>query len=331
MAIWEPRCGSAACWPDAVEPAPLHDDVASAPPGGKAWWATAADGSRVRVAAWHTDRNTASNGTVLVFPGRTEFIEKYGPAAGQLAARGFCSVVVDWRGQGLTARAKPDRRLGHIDDFAEYQDDVAVLVDVARQADMPKPWFLLGHSMGGCIGLRALHEHLPVQAAVFSGPMWGVRMSGLDRPVAWTIALLGPVLGFGDRRTPRTQADHKLIATGFEGNDLTTDRTMWDFMKTQIARYPDLALGGPTVIWFRAMMIETARLMRLPAPDIAALTFLADGETIVDTDRIRWLMARWPKGRLESIGHAKHELMMERAEVRDQFFDRTAAFFREKS
>lgn len=312
-----------------MEAAPLHNDVASAPPGGKAWWVKASDGERVRVAAWRTDHDVSSNGTVLMFPGRTEFIEKYGPAVGQFAARGFSSLVVDWRGQGLTARAKPDRRLGHIDDFAKYQNDVAVLVDVARRASMPEPWFLLGHSMGGCIGLRALHEHLPVRAAVFSGPMWGIQVSGIEHLIAWSVALLGPALGLGDRLTPRTHLDHKLIASEFEGNDLTTDRTMWDFMKDQIARYPDLALGGPTVIWFRAMMFETARLMRLPAPDVPALTFLATRETIVDINRMRRLMARWPNGRLETVDNAEHELMMERPDIRARFFDRAAAFFRE--
>lgn len=312
-----------------MEAAPLFDDVAQAPKGGQAWWVKAADGERVRVAAWGAGDRAGTQGTVLMFPGRTEYIEKYGPAAAQLRARGFSSLVLDWRGQGLTARAKPDRRLGHIDDFLEYQNDVAVLVDVARQADMPKPWFLLAHSMGGCIGLRALHNHLPVKAAVFSGPLWGLQLKPLETAISWTVALVAPVLGLGDHLTPRAQPDHKLIAGTFAGNDLTTDPDMWDFMKAQIARYPDLALGGPTIVWFRAMMIETARLMRLPTPTIPALSFLATQESIVNIDRMRRVMALWPNGQLETVEGAKHELMMERPEIRTRFFDRAAAFFHE--
>jgi lysophospholipase len=176
--------------------------------------------------------------------------------------------------------------------------------------------------------LRALHTHLPVRAAVFSGPMWGLQMQPLDRPIAWGLALLGPPFGFGDRLTPRANPDHKLIAGRFEGNDLTSDRAMWDFVKTQLARYPELALGGPTIIWFRAMLIETTRLKRLPPPAIPALTFLATRERIVDPDRIRRLMALWPGGRLETVEGAEHELMMERPEIRTRFFDAAAAFFR---
>lgn len=302
--------------------------MAEAPVGGEAWWVTAADGVRIRVAAWRADLEGPRHGTVLMFPGRTEYIEKYGPAARQFAERGFASIALDWRGQGLTARAMRDRRLGHIDDFAEYQNDVAVIVDIARRAHLPRPWYLLGHSMGGCIGLRALYQHLPVHAAVFSGPMWGLQMKPLDRPMAWGLALLGPVFGLGDRLTPRANPDHKLIAGRFEGNDLTTDRAMWDFVKTQLDRYPDLALGGPTIVWFRAMLIETARLRRLAPPQVPALTFLATRERIVDADRIRRLMARWPNGRLESVEGAEHELMMERPEIRTRFFDEAAAFFR---
>ena len=62
---------------------------------------------------------------------------------------------------------------------------------------------------------------------------------------------------------------------------------------------------------------------------LATTTWGLTRESIVNVDRMRRLMARWPKGRLETVEGAKHELMMERAEIRTRFFDRAAAFFRE--
>ena len=38
-----------------------------------------------------------------------------------------------------------------------------------------RPLHLLAHSMGGCIGLRAVIEGMPVAACVFTGPMWGIK------------------------------------------------------------------------------------------------------------------------------------------------------------
>lgn len=311
-----------------MEAAPLHNDVADAPPGGAAWWVRAADAVRIRVAAWPPAPGAPTRGTLLLFPGRTEYIEKYGRVAQFFSDQGFAVLTLDWRGQGLTERVGRDPRLGHVLSFAEYQHDVAALLDLARDRALPEPFFLLSHSMGGCIALRALQGGLPVRAAVFSAPMWGIRLEPWERPLAWTSALLGPLLGLGHKLTPRTTAEHLVESGAFEGNELTTDRAAWDFMKAQTDRYPELALGGPTIFWLRAALIETARLARLASPQLPALTFLGTGERIVAPARIRRRMARWPGGRLELLPGAEHEILMERPEIRTPVLDAAAALFR---
>ena len=69
-----------------------------------------------------------TRGTAVIFPGRTEYAEKYGPVAGELVARGFAVAVIDWRGQGLSDRHPRNAMLGHVHDFADYQRDVAALM-----------------------------------------------------------------------------------------------------------------------------------------------------------------------------------------------------------
>ena len=54
--------------------APFHADVAEAPEGAEAYWIVAADGTRLRAVAWRG----GTAGTAVIFPGRTEFAEKYG-------------------------------------------------------------------------------------------------------------------------------------------------------------------------------------------------------------------------------------------------------------
>jgi len=165
-----------------MQTAPFHFDVAKGPEGAQAHWLKTADKLTIRAAHWRRD---GAKGTVLMFPGRTEFIEKYGLAAEEFAKRGYAMVAVDWRGQGLADRMLPDRAIGHVNDFADYQLDVAAVVAYANDVGMPKPYFLVGHSMGGCIGLRALHEGLDVKAAAFSAPMWGVGLARHVRATAW--------------------------------------------------------------------------------------------------------------------------------------------------
>jgi len=51
-------------------------------------------------------------GTVCVFGGRGEFIEKYFETIGELRRRGFAVATMDWRGQGRSSRQLPDARKG---------------------------------------------------------------------------------------------------------------------------------------------------------------------------------------------------------------------------
>ena len=310
-----------------MEAAPLYEDVAEAPPGGRAWWVRTSDNVRIRIADWPPADAAPARGTVLLFPGRSEYIEKYGRVVRHYAAEGYAVIVIDWRGQGLSDRALPNRRLGHVGHFDEYQRDVDAFRDLVGARALPEPFYLVAHSMGGCIGLRALHDGLPVRAAAFSAPMWGIYIAAWEWPIAWASALLGPLLGLGDRLTPRSEIEHPGVEGAFEGNDLTTDRETWDHMKAQIDRYPDLALGGPTLSWLRAALLETTRLSRRAPPDLPVSTWLGTNERVVSSRAIRRLMSRWPRGRLEIADNAEHEIMMERDEIRQGFLAGSTALF----
>src|SRR5210317_780744 len=120
-----------------LNPAPLYTDVSPAPLSGAAYWVTTEDGIRIRVGAWVPDDAKA---TVLLFPGRTEYIEKYAPVAGDLARRGYATITIDWRGQGLADRMLDDPRIGHVHIFEDYQLDVETLMFAVAELDLPEPY-----------------------------------------------------------------------------------------------------------------------------------------------------------------------------------------------
>ena len=304
-------------------PAPLFDDVADAPAGGRAVWLTASDGVRIRAGLW----DQGAQGTVFLFPGRTEYIEKYGRAAADLRARGFATLSVDWRGQGLAARAYADRLIGHVGQFAEYQRDVDALMAFATVQDLPRPWYLLCHSMGGCIGLRSLMRGLPFRAAAFSAPMWGISMAAWMRPVAHVLGRLAGPLGQTHRYAPSTGAQSYVLTAPFQDNVLTTDPDMWDYMRRQLAAHSDLALGGPSMGWLHAALRECAALAVLPAPPVPVITALGTAEKVVDVPPIHLRMAAWPQGRLDLYPGAEHEVPMETPDHRRRFFDACATLF----
>ena len=305
-----------------MTPAPYHADVADGPEGATAVWLKPG-AMRIRVAWW----KAGDRGTVVLLPGRTECIEKYGRAAGELGRRGYSVITVDWRGQGLADRALPDRMSGHVGDFAEYQEDMDAVMDAARRAGLPEPFFLLAHSMGGCIGLRALARGLPFRAAAFSAPMWGISIAAWLRPVATMVTALAVPLGFAHRYAPTTGPETYLLQVPFEGNVLTSDRDMWAYMRDQVQAVPDFALGGPSLAWLSAALRECAQLASLPAPALPAICALGTAEKVVDVPPVHLRMASWSNGQLDLYPGAEHEIMMESPAVRTRFFDRATALF----
>lgn len=301
--------------------APYHADVASGPPNGRAIWAPAADGVRLRVALWPA----GARGSVLMFPGRTEYVEKYSDAARELGLRGFASVAIDWRGQGLSPRPERNPRMGHVRDFNDFQVDVDAFLAVCEEAGMPRPWHLLGHSMGGLIGLRALHRRREFRRAVFSAPMWGLPLPPQRRLLAWGLASLAASLGMGERMAPGSGKVADPAAAPFEGNLLTHDAEMFAWMKRQITAHPELSLGGPSLGWVWAALREMHVMARMAAPDVPCLTFLGTRETIVSEDAVHVRMGSWEDGRLEMVEGARHEALMEGPAIRQRLFDAIAA------
>ncbi len=307
-----------------MQTAPLYDDIACAPAGGAAHWLKTSDGLRIRVAHWNPAN---AKGTVLIFPGRTEFIEKYGRTVQAFDDRGYASLVVDWRGQGIADRMTPNRAVGHVSHFTDFQKDVAAVMDHAKALKLPRPYFLIGHSMGGCIGLRAIIEGLDVNAAMFSAPMWGIQMSTAMRPVAWGLSAVSTPLGLDQNLAPGQFEQSYVLRADFEGNTLTTDPAMFETLREQLKAHPDLALGGPSLRWLNTSLREMHNLSTQPAPPVPCTTFLGSNEAIVDPIRIRERMGAWPDGTLRVIAGGQHEMMMDSPAMRNSIFDETAALF----
>ena len=307
-----------------LHPAPYHAEIAHGPETGACHWVKTSDGVRIRVGHWPLAK---AGGTVLIFPGRTEFIEKYGQIATAFGQRGLASAAVDWRGQGLSDRLLDNPMIGHVERFTDYQKDVAALMRAARSLELPRPYFLLAHSMGGAIGLRSLMEGMAVSAAAFSAPMWGIQMAGHLRPAAWVLSHAMPKIGRGHMLPPGSRLDHHVLVDGFENNLLTRDRQQFEIMRDQMIRHPELSLGGPSFVWLREALRETRHLASRPSPNLRCVTYLGSNERIVELTPVHKRMQQWPGGRLQIVPGGEHEVLMESPELTNPIFDDLTAHF----
>ncbi|MDF2231652.1 alpha/beta hydrolase [Albimonas sp. CAU 1670] len=300
--------------------APWFADAAGPPAPDACVWLRAPRGPggapRLRAALWRAPGDDgADRGLVLLFPGRTEYLEKYAGVVARLRARGFAVASLDWRGQGLSDRAVP--RLGHVGRFAEFQADVRALLGWPEVAAHPGPRVLLCHSMGGCIGLRAIHdgaltgEHAPA-AAIFSAPMWGLSLGGAAL-FARPLARLAARLGFARRAARPGPADSTYVLDEpFRNNVLTTDERHWDRFVAQAKAHRELTLASPTFGWVDAAFAETAALSRADPAGVPRLLLLGSDEAVVDPEPIRAHAARSRgEATLAEIRQGRHETLME--------------------
>jgi len=128
------------------------------------------DGVSLRFARWLPP--AGRRGTVCIFQGRSEWIEKYFETVRDLRARGFAVASLDWRGQGLSERALSDPRKGYVRDFSEYDTDLETFMREIVLPDCPPPIFAMGHSTGATVLIRAAHRgHRWFDRMVLSAPL----------------------------------------------------------------------------------------------------------------------------------------------------------------
>lgn len=309
-----------------LSPAPFHQFPGTSETPAEAYWLRSDDDLRLRVALWRADD---AAGTVLLFPGRTEYVEKYAHVGHLLTEAGFNLLAIDWRGQGLADRLQDNPRPGHIADFSQYQLDVVAMVEAAAALELAEPWHLLAHSMGGNIGLAALHNGLPVDTATFSAPMWGINHSPMPHAVAMGLSGVAGRLGRGGAAAFGTGGDGTYVLDEpFRNNMLTSDADAWARMVREAAAWPELTLGGATYAWVGSALAECRRLAAEASPDVPMLVSLGSHELVVSGPAIRARAAAWPSGRLLEIPGARHEVMFEAPDMQQQFFAAFAGMLR---
>ncbi len=272
-----------------------------------------------------------ARGTVLILPGRAEFVEKYEEAVLDLCGLGFAVAVLEWRGQGLSRHDGPFRQRGHVEDFDHYLEDLADALRALERAGAPAPRLMLGHSMGGHVGLRWLyHEPASFVAAAMTAPMFGIAQIKVPEPLARLLARASVRAGARLRYAPG-QRDFHIARCRFEGNPLTGCPIRFERFASLLETRPELALGGVTWGWLDASLRSIA-LTRQPgfAERITTPMLLCQAaeERIVCNRSIERFAARLPAARLRRFP-GRHELLIERDPIRAAVLAEIDSFFRE--
>jgi lysophospholipase len=298
---------------------PAPDDVVSGT-------LTTPDGVSLRFARFAPPQGR--KGTVCLFQGRAEFIEKYFETVRDLRARGFAVATLDWRGQGLSERALPNPVRGYVRSFDDYEVDLTTFIEEVVLPDCPPPYFALAHSMGATILLRAAHRgHRWFDRMVLLAPMIG--LPGLRRALATRLTVRAMrLIGLGGMYVPGGDAS-VMMQRPFLDNLLTSDPVRYARNVAVLEAEPRLAVGWPTVGWtdaaFKVMneFAEPGYPVKIRQP---MLIVAAGQDSIVSTPAIDDFAVRLRAGSHLIVPGSRHELLMEQDRFRSQVLAAFDAF-----
>jgi lysophospholipase len=284
------------------------------------------DGVSIRFARWAPP--PGRKGTVCIFQGRAEFIEKYFEVVRDLHARGFAVATLDWRGQGLSERLLRDPRKGHVTNFAKYGIDLETFMNEVVLPDCPPPLFGLGHSMGASILLRAAAlGRRWFDRIVLSAPMiklTNIRLLPMVPPLIRTMR----IIGLGNSYVPGSGPTSPSMMP-FLDNPVTSDPVRHARTAAIIEAEPALTIGGPTVAWLDSafrIMAEFAS-PAFPAKLRQPLLIVAcSRDRLVSTAAIEDFGSRLRVGSHLILPGSKHEVLMEQDPYRSQFLAAFDAF-----
>ena len=322
----------------------------SVPVDAHVQWVTTRDGVKLRAAFWRPsggmDIADKPRGTVCLINGRTEFIEKYYEVIEDLRRRGFVVATFDWRGQGLSDRLLKKPFRGHIRHFNHYKRDLDAFLLKFVSAHCPRPYFGLGHSMGGHVlfsqakgGVSRFFDRMVLTAPMLHlsprmllGFHW-VRpgrnvMSNKvvsQRPTR-IVTGLARLFGFG--RSYAYGGSDEIIYS-FKGNLITSDEARFDRFNELLSAHPELGIGSATNSWTNSACRSMKRILKfkfIRAIDVPMLIIASGSDQIVSTPSIEKITPKMRAGHHIVIRNARHEVMLERDELREQFWAAFDAF-----
>jgi len=268
---------------------------------------------------------------LVIFPGRSEAIEKYAEVVYDLAqttaGKNLNFYLMDHRGQGSSGRMVSPDDLGYVDQFHNYVLDVESFIKDQKLEKNCEKVFLLAHSLGAGISTAyiLLHPKFFNKVALIS-PMLKILTKPYTYKVARAIVQASTMIGRGAKFAvgqKRFNPDDK-----FEGNTVTSSLARFKMSRSIFVTYPASKLGGVSNRFVLEVMKGT-NLIRSRYHEISAplRVFHAGLEYFSEPSEMIKICDEAINCERSLFTTSKHELLMERDEIRSEVIKSLGEFF----
>ncbi len=259
----------------------------------------------------------SSANCLVILGGRTEFIEKYGELLYDLRGLDCDIYSYDHLGQGLSTRLLTNPHKGHVLQFSDYVADLKTFVEEVIGGRYRRI-VVMGFSMGGAVSTIFIQDYPDaIDAAVLCCPMFGINTSPLSPSFVGWLAARAVSLGYGERYVPGGKDFD--FRTSFTHNRVTSSIARFQLNQAWISDKPKLALGSPTLNWLYQASLQTAAILNKATEISIPLLLLQSGRDRMVMNKFHHYFCKKAQNcRLHTIKDARHELLMERDELRDQ-------------
>lgn len=251
-----------------------------------------------------------SEKTVVIVHGFTESCDKYREMIYYFLKEGFSVCIYEQRGHGRS-RGNLPLDATHVRRFQHYVDDLNAVISQVVKKQLPSPYYLFAHSMGGLVGGLYLEQHPNVfTKAVFNSPMFEVNRGGMSFSTAWRLTTLMCLQGKGPTRMPGqgTFSEKEDFP-----NSAATSYHRYRFYHQHQIKNKHLQHNGASIQWLREGLIGGRKLVdpkRCAKVTIPVLLFQAEHDTYVLPGGQDKFMASIPNGTLLTVPGSKHEIYL---------------------
>lgn len=251
-----------------------------------------------------------ARGTVLILHGFTENAEKFSELIHSLAKNGYSVLAYDQRGHGYSWRdgEVTDLSLTHVDSFEEYVQDLKAVCD-QQLKEMPKPWSIFGHSMGGAVTCAFLEDYPEIFGkAVLCAPMIAPQRSGMPLWMGKALCRIEKRLGNGKKRI--------FISKPWSGPEkfeesCASGRERFDWYSALSEKTERYHNNGPSYAWTLEAFCVTERLLAPGKPEgvkIPVMLYTAESDNQVIPEAQEKITARMPSCTRKLVPGSKHEI-----------------------